>query len=69
MGPNGGRYDYALTFELAKLFSEQQGLKPEYVSVYAGSSEPLHYTVLAFTSPDPGLCDRRPRIRGRHAGR
>jgi histidinol-phosphate aminotransferase len=60
MGPKGGRYDYALTLELEKLFSEQQGLKPGYVSVYAGSSEPLHYTVLAFTSPTLGYVTADP---------
>ncbi len=57
----GGRYDSDLTDKLAQTFAQQEGLKPEYVSVYAGSSEPLHYSVLAFTSPgrayvtgDPG---------------
>ena len=48
----GGRYDFGRTAELIKVFSEQQELKPGYLSVYAGSSEPLHYTVLAFTSPE-----------------
>ena len=50
--PEGGRYDSDLTDKLAATFAEQEGLKPEYVAVYAGSSEPLHYSVLAFTSPD-----------------
>jgi len=50
----GGRYDYALTMELAQVFSDQEELKPGYLAVYAGSSEPLHYTVLAFTSPAKG---------------
>jgi histidinol-phosphate aminotransferase len=59
-GPMGGRYDYALTLELAKIFSEQQGLKPGYLSIYAGSSEPLHYTVLAFTSPEKGFVTADP---------
>lgn len=56
-----GRYDSDLTSKLASTFAEQEGLKPEYVSVYGGSSEPLHFSVLAFTSPtrafvtaDPG---------------
>ncbi|RRA48134.1 pyridoxal phosphate-dependent aminotransferase [Acidipila sp. EB88] len=48
--PEGGRYDSDLTGKLAEIFAAQEGLKPEYVSVYAGSSEPLHYSVLAFTS-------------------
>ena len=50
--PEGGRYDMDLTMKLIKTFSDQEGLKPEYVMVYAGSSEPLHYTVLAYTSPE-----------------
>ncbi|HEY0785964.1 MAG TPA: aminotransferase class I/II-fold pyridoxal phosphate-dependent enzyme, partial [Acidobacteriaceae bacterium] len=59
--PEGGRYDTDLTEKLVTTFAGKEGLKPEYVAVYAGSSEPLHYTVLAFTSPtqpyvtaDPG---------------
>lgn len=52
IAPKGGRYDIdGETDKLTKTFASQNGLKEEYVSVYAGSSEPLHYTVLAFTSP------------------
>jgi histidinol-phosphate aminotransferase len=57
----GGRYLYEETFGFAKTLADQSGLKPEYVTAYAGSSDPLHRTVLAFTSPtksfvtgDPG---------------
>lgn len=50
--PEGGRYDMELTETLIETFSAQEGLKPDYVMAYAGSSEPLHYTVLAFTSPE-----------------
>lgn len=52
MIPEGGRYDFEMAPKLVKLFADQQDLKPEYVSLYAGSSEPLYYTVLAFTSPE-----------------
>ena len=59
--PEGGRYDSSLTEKLVATFAQIEGLKPEYVTAYAGSSEPLHYSVLAFTSPtqsfvtaDPG---------------
>ena len=52
MIPEGGRYDSDLTDTLANTFAAREGLKPEYVAVYGGSSEPLHYSVLAFTSPD-----------------
>ena len=48
IAPMGGRYDIlGETDKLTKTFAEQHNLKEEYVSVYAGSSEPLHYTVLA----------------------
>jgi histidinol-phosphate aminotransferase len=50
--PEGGRYDYSLTEKLVSTFSEIEGLKPDYVVPYAGSSEPLHYSVLAFTSKE-----------------
>ena len=61
MAPQGGRYSYWLKEEFLKTFTEMEGLKPEYVRVFPGSSEPLHFSVLAFTSPaksyvtaDPG---------------
>lgn len=50
--PEGGRYDFELTQKLIDTFSAMEGLKSDYVMAYAGSSEPLHYTVLAFTSKD-----------------
>jgi histidinol-phosphate aminotransferase len=59
--PQGGRYSDWLTDDLLKTLAEMEGLKLEQVRVYPGSSEPLHYTVAAFTSPqrsyvtaDPG---------------
>jgi histidinol-phosphate aminotransferase len=61
MAPQGGRYSYWLKEEFVKTFTEMEALKPEYVRVFPGSSEPLHFSVLAFTSPtksyvtaDPG---------------
>lgn len=52
IAPMGGRYDLlGEAGALARTFATQHGLKPGYVQVYAGSSEPLHFTVLAFTSP------------------
>lgn len=51
MIPEGGRYDFENAPKLVQLFADQQGLKPEYVALYAGSSEPLHFTVIAFSSP------------------
>ena len=59
--PNGGRYCWWLKDELTKQFAESVGVKPENVAIFPGSSEPLHFSVMAFTSPtrsyvtaDPG---------------
>ncbi len=49
--PNGGRYAPPLYFNLMKLYAEQMGVPVDHVMVYDGSSPPLHYTALAFTSP------------------
>ena len=61
ISPNAGRYDYWMTEDLSKKFAAMEGLKPNYVRAFPGSGEPLHYSVLAFTSPtksyvtaDPG---------------
>jgi histidinol-phosphate aminotransferase len=53
--PRGGRYLFPLEEEPAVIFAKQEGLNPESVLSFAGSSEPLHYTVLAFTSKDRPL--------------
>ncbi len=53
IAPLGGRYDLlGETDRLAATFAAQHGLPVDHVAVYAGSSEPLHYSVLAFTSPE-----------------
>jgi len=61
MIPQGGRYQFELTDDLAETVARTEGLKPEYVRIFAGSSVPLHAAVLAYTSPtksyvtaDPG---------------
>ena len=46
----GGRYSDWMTGDLIKTFAAAEGLKPEYVRAFPGSSGPLHYSVLAFTS-------------------
>src|SRR5258708_20581416 len=48
----GGRYIYDQTGTFRNLLAEQEGLKPDYVHAFAGSSAPLHQPVLAFTSPE-----------------
>ncbi len=54
--PMGGRYDRLGELDaLTNEYAEKHGLKPENIAFYAGSSEPLHYTTLAFTSPTKPL--------------
>jgi histidinol-phosphate aminotransferase len=61
IAPLGGRYDIlGETDKLTKTFAAQHNLKEDHIAVYAGSSEPLHYTVLAFTSPTKGLVTADP---------
>lgn len=57
----GGRYTYELTDEFRETLAAQEGLTPDYVQPFAGSSAPLIQSALAFTSPakawvtaDPG---------------
>src|SRR6266566_1402663 len=49
--PEGGRYCWWLKDELAKSLADSVGVKPENVAMFPGSSEPLHFSVMAFTSP------------------
>jgi histidinol-phosphate aminotransferase len=48
----GGRYNYEDTDNFANTLAEQEGLDPEYVMPFPGSSDPLHRAVLAFTSKE-----------------
>jgi histidinol-phosphate aminotransferase len=59
--PQGGRYLYHETFAFADVMAEVEGLPRDHVMPFAGSSDPLHRTVLAYTGPgksyvtaDPG---------------
>jgi histidinol-phosphate aminotransferase len=61
IAPLGGRYDIlGETDKLTRTFAAQHNLKEDHIAVFAGSSEPLHYTVLAFTSPTRGLVTADP---------
>jgi histidinol-phosphate aminotransferase len=60
--PLGGRYLTNLTEDLVHAFAQSEGLDPEYVHIFPGSTPPLHFGVIAFTSPqksyvtaDPGF--------------
>jgi histidinol-phosphate aminotransferase len=55
MAPRGGRYFFNMENEVVELFAKQEGIDPSWVRVYAGSSEPIAYTVLAFTSKSKPL--------------
>src|SRR5262245_49837210 len=57
---NGGRYTYELTDELEQLLAESEDLDVNYVSAFAGSSDPLHRAVMAFTSPAKPLISANP---------
>src|SRR5262249_50551184 len=57
----GGRYLYNETFTFVDTIAEVEGLPKDHVLPFAGSSDPLHRAVLAFTGPaksfvigDPG---------------
>ena len=59
--PQGGRYLDHLTTDLTAAFAQSEGLHPDQVQFFAGSSGPLRFAVLASTSPkksyvtaDPG---------------
>jgi histidinol-phosphate aminotransferase len=56
VAPFGGRYSpHNEQGVLTKVAADMEGLKQENVSIFAGSSDPLLRTVLAFTSPARGF--------------
>ncbi|HEV2215848.1 MAG TPA: pyridoxal phosphate-dependent aminotransferase [Terracidiphilus sp.] len=58
--PRGGRYLFPWDQEIATIFAKQEGLDPESVLAFAGSTEPLTFTVTAFTSKDRPLVTADP---------
>ena len=46
----GGRYLTNLTDDFESAFAANEGLKPDFVRAFPGSSGPLHHAVLVFTS-------------------
>ena len=59
--PQGGRYLDNLTDDLIHTFAQLEGLNPDHVHAFPGSTPALHFGVIAFTSPqksyvtaDPG---------------
>jgi histidinol-phosphate aminotransferase len=51
----GGRYQYEEAPTFAEAFAAAEGLPPDHVMPFAGSSDPLHRAILAFTSPTRSL--------------
>ena len=52
----GGRYSpFNEQGDFIKAVSDVEGVKPDHIAAYAGSSDPLHRSVLAFTSPTKGF--------------
>jgi histidinol-phosphate aminotransferase len=60
MVERGGRYLFAETDKLRAVLAEQESLKPNYVTIHAGSSNPLHQAVLAFCSPSKAFVTADP---------
>jgi histidinol-phosphate aminotransferase len=58
--PLGGRYLDNLTDELVHTFAQQEGLNPDYVHIFPGSTPPLHFGVVAFTSPQKAYVSADP---------
>jgi histidinol-phosphate aminotransferase len=57
----GGRYDlWDETGKLTKTFAAQNNIPADHIAVYAGSSDPLHFSGLAFTSPTRGFVQADP---------
>ena len=56
----GGRYMYGEVLRMSRTFAEIEGVKPELVQSYAGSSDPLHRTVLAFCGPERAFVKGEP---------
>ena len=50
--PQGGRYSDNLTDDLLHIFAQAEGLNPDCIHVFPGSTPGLHFGVIAFTSPE-----------------
>jgi histidinol-phosphate aminotransferase len=58
--PQSGRYRFDLTHDLVEAFAQSIGVKPDHVLPFAGSSEPLHFTIIAYTSPSKSFVNANP---------
>ncbi len=55
MIPRGGRYLMPMQDELIETIAKIEGLKPANVLAFAGSTQPLHFAILAHTTKERGL--------------
>ncbi len=62
--PQGGRYLFKFRHELERQFAESIGVTGDQVAIYAGSTEPLNYTVRAFCSPRASYVTAEPGFEG-----
>jgi histidinol-phosphate aminotransferase len=58
--PQGGRYLFRHTFAFVEAMAAAEGLPDSHVMAFAGSSDPLHRSVLAFTAPGRPLVTADP---------
>ncbi|HEU5350703.1 MAG TPA: pyridoxal phosphate-dependent aminotransferase [Terracidiphilus sp.] len=58
--PRGGRYLFPWDEEIAATFANQKGLDPDSVLAFSGSTEPIAFTVLAYTGKDRPLVTADP---------
>src|SRR5882724_13722530 len=49
--PQGGRHLDGLTEELVNTIAQTEGVKTDYITIQARSTELMHHTLCAFTSP------------------
>ena len=62
--PQSGRYLMESADEFTALFAQSVGVKDEQVAIYAGSTEPLTFTVRAFCSPQASYVTANPGFEG-----
>ncbi|SBV49867.1 aminotransferase [Xanthomonas bromi] len=60
LAPQGGRYLRDVQMELMTTLSAELKVPVNHLMAYAGSTEPLDYTMLAFTSPSAALVTADP---------
>ena len=62
--PHSGRYLMEATKEFSKQYAQSVGVTDEQVSIFAGSTEPLVFTVRAFCSPSASYVTADPGFEG-----